>query len=162
MCSTSHRDEGSERALCRHNVLARNKWLKATLPIIQLVVIELQSCVNSVISKIFSFDHRTGGGGYGRRRCLRSSQVSQPSAPYSSTFGIRESSEITRHYVLLAVEEALRANARKITRLLCRPENCCTIISIIGSIIKLVYIHTGIQLKKIMLEIEFNVHKASV
>lgn len=63
-----------------------------------------------------------------------------PSAPYSSTIGIRESSEITRHYVLLAVEEALRPSARKITRLLCRPENISTIISIIAPIIKLVYI----------------------
>lgn len=36
-------------------------------------------------------------------------------APYLA-IGIRESSEITRHYILLDVEEALRANVRKITR----------------------------------------------
>lgn len=37
-------------------------------------------------------------------------------APYLLEIGIRKSSEITRHYVLLDIEEALRANVRKITR----------------------------------------------
>lgn len=45
----------------------------------------------------------------------RPAQVSHPH--YSSALiGIRESSQITRHYVLLDVEEALTANVGKITR----------------------------------------------
>lgn len=76
------------------------------------------------------------GGGSGYTKLTGQS----PSAPYSPTIGIRESSEITRHYVLLAVEEALRANARKITRLQHRAENGSTIISIIAPIMELVYI----------------------